>query len=106
MPLDGPDDTAKGPLIHGVVRIQTFMGATTRLLVDESPARSNPPGVASGPHLEGLSVDVGSRIAGRWPVGSHVVLELAAGSSRVVASGSTLSNSTANRSGTVGSIGV
>src|SRR5262249_4760478 len=36
-PIEGRVDAAQGPVIRGIVRVQTFLGSTTRLLVDEAP---------------------------------------------------------------------
>jgi putative spermidine/putrescine transport system ATP-binding protein len=96
VPLKPPTDSGQEPLIRGTVRVQTFLGATTRLLVDEIEERNGPvdghdaraaAGEAhrpSGETLLRLAVDVSSSTAGRWPIGSDIALELAAGVTRVV----------------------
>jgi putative spermidine/putrescine transport system ATP-binding protein len=74
---------ATGPTIRGRVRVQTFLGSTTRMLVDEQREDGAAPD-ASGSPLEGLAVDVPSGSAGQWPIGATVSLVLHAERARVV----------------------
>jgi hypothetical protein len=67
----------------GRVEVQTFLGATTRLLVRESKTDTD-----AGPGLVAtrlLAVDVPSANAGRWPAGSELRVRIPVGASRVIA---------------------
>jgi putative spermidine/putrescine transport system ATP-binding protein len=66
--------------MRGTVEVQTFLGATTRLLVRESAASAS-----DSPSTRLLAVDVPSANAGRWPAGSQVEVRVPVGSSRVIA---------------------
>jgi putative spermidine/putrescine transport system ATP-binding protein len=69
--------------VTGRVEVQTFLGATTRLLVRESPG--NAPDVAAPPATRLLAVDVPSASAGRWPAGSKLEVRVPVAVSRVIA---------------------
>jgi putative spermidine/putrescine transport system ATP-binding protein len=75
--------------IAGRVEVQTFLGATTRLLVREVKADAD----QSPPSSRPLAVDVPSSSADRWPTGSELAVRIPVGSSRVIA----------DRSGSAGS---
>jgi putative spermidine/putrescine transport system ATP-binding protein len=69
--------------LTGRVEVQTFLGATTRLLVRESPSSIAD---ASGlPATRLLAVDVPSASAGRWPAGSELEVRIPVAASRVIA---------------------
>jgi putative spermidine/putrescine transport system ATP-binding protein len=68
--------------LKGRVEVQTFLGATTRLLIRELGAGSGAAPVAAG---RPLAVDVPSANAGRWPAGSEMSVRIPVGSSRVIA---------------------
>ena len=69
--------------LTGRVEVQTFLGATTRLLLREVPSdvedRSAPPSKKL------LAVDVPSASASRWPAGSEISVRIPVGVSRVIA---------------------
>jgi putative spermidine/putrescine transport system ATP-binding protein len=64
----------------GKVEVQTFLGATTRLLMRESHAYE-----ADAPTTRLLAVDVPSSSAARWPAGSELEVRIPVASSRVIA---------------------
>ncbi len=102
VPQERADGHAPDGLIRGTVRVQTFLGATTRLLIDEwadrptTGARPSPPRplfadgqadetAAGSPEATlRLAVDVPSSTADRWPIGSEIALDFATGVTRVV----------------------
>jgi putative spermidine/putrescine transport system ATP-binding protein len=80
--------TPTGPALNGDltltgrVEVQTFLGATTRLLLRENAAagdRTEPPSKRL------LAVDVPSASAGRWPAGSEMAVRIPVKASRVIA---------------------
>ena len=80
-PVGASNAALNGDLtLTGRVEIQTFLGATTRLLVRESPAAAG-----DAPAKRLLAVDVPSANAGRWPTGSSLEVRIPASSSRVIA---------------------
>jgi ABC-type Fe3+/spermidine/putrescine transport system ATPase subunit len=97
-PLGGSVASLNGDLtVTGRVEVQTFLGATTRLLlreVGESDDRSAPS------VRKRLAVDVPSANAGRWPAGSQLQVRIPVGSSRVIAdrSAAAAAHSTASTS--------
>jgi hypothetical protein len=66
--------------LTGRVEVQTFLGATTRLLVRESAVSSG-----DAPATRLLAIDVPSASAGRWPAGSELEVRVPVASSRVIA---------------------
>ena len=78
----GPSNVAlNGDLtLRGTVEVQTFLGATTRLLIRESAASAE-----GSPATKLLAVDVPSANAGRWPAGSQLEVRIPVGTSRVIA---------------------
>jgi hypothetical protein len=68
--------------LKGRVEVQTFLGATTRLLIRELGAGGGAAPAAAG---RPLAVDVPSANAGRWPAGSEMSVRIPVGSSRVIA---------------------
>jgi putative spermidine/putrescine transport system ATP-binding protein len=82
-PLGPSSGSLNGDLtLTGRVEVQTFLGATTRLLLREVPAagdRSAPPSTRL------LAVDVPSASAGRWPAGSQMEVRIPVKASRVIA---------------------
>ena len=68
--------------VAGRVEVQTFLGATTRILLREStaPADGAPTGAAAR-----LAVDVPSASAVRWPAGSEMTVRVPVAASRVIA---------------------
>jgi putative spermidine/putrescine transport system ATP-binding protein len=62
--------------------VQTFLGATTRLLLREVRARTDDPMAMSSTRR--LAVDVPSANAGRWPAGSEIAVRIPVGASRVI----------------------
>ena len=83
-PLGPASAALNGDLtLSGRVEVQTFLGATTRLLVREVEAgvadRSMPPTGRL------LAVDVPSAGAGRWPAGSELAVRIPVAASRVIA---------------------
>jgi len=68
--------------VKGRVEVQTFLGATTRLLIRELPGSG---GAAASTAARPLAVDVPSASAGRWPTGSELAVRIPVGSSRVIA---------------------
>ena len=87
-PLSATNGSLNGDLtLTGQVEVQTFLGATTRLLIREFPA-----GAGEGPALpptRRIAVDVPSASAGRWPAGSELAVRVPVGASRVIAGRST-----------------
>jgi putative spermidine/putrescine transport system ATP-binding protein len=81
VPLDAAGDAADGPSLAGRVEVQTFLGATTRLLVREGDADASTS--VHGTQL--VAVEVPSATAGRWPVGSSIRVGIPPGSARVIA---------------------
>ena len=80
-PVGSSNAALNGDLtLTGRVEVQTFLGATTRLLVRESAASSG-----DAPATRLLAVDVPSASAGRWPAGSQLEVRIPASSSRVIA---------------------
>jgi putative spermidine/putrescine transport system ATP-binding protein len=83
-PLGATNAALNGDLtMTGRVEVQTFLGATTRLLVRESQAGAEDG--AGVPTTRLLAVDVPSSSAGRWPSGSELVVRIPVGASRVIA---------------------
>jgi putative spermidine/putrescine transport system ATP-binding protein len=83
-PLGAANAALNGDLtMTGRVEVQTFLGATTRLLVRESQAE--PSADSELPTTRLLAVDVPSSSAGRWPAGSELVVRIPVGASRVIA---------------------
>ncbi len=76
----GPDT----PVLRGRVEVQTFLGATTRLLLG---GLSRVDGVAGAGDtvLSHLAVDVASAVAPRWPAGSELTVAIPLGATRVIA---------------------
>ena len=68
--------------LSGRVEVQTFLGATTRLLIREHGSNF---GGASPSDGRPLAVDVPSANAGRWPAGAEMSVRIPVGSSRVIA---------------------
>jgi putative spermidine/putrescine transport system ATP-binding protein len=83
-PLGATNGVLNGDLtLTGRVEVQTFLGATTRLLLRESKADND-----AGPGLVAtrlLAVDISSASAGRWPAGSELRVRIPVGASRVIA---------------------
>ncbi len=78
-PLEEGQTPAVGkPVIRGRVEVQTFLGATTRLLMRETASDA-------GETLEQISVDVPSAVASRWPVGTNLAVAIPLGSARIIA---------------------
>jgi putative spermidine/putrescine transport system ATP-binding protein len=71
--------SASGPTISGRVEVQTFLGASTRLLVREGAA-------TDGGLLDDdlIAVDVPSGSSARWPVGSEVTVAIPTGGTRAI----------------------
>jgi putative spermidine/putrescine transport system ATP-binding protein len=83
-PLGAMGAALNGDLtLTGRVEVQTFLGATTRLLVRESQTEADAGAGLSSTRL--LAVDVPSANAGRWPAGSELVVRIPVGASRVIA---------------------
>jgi putative spermidine/putrescine transport system ATP-binding protein len=83
-PLGATGAALNGDLtLTGRVEVQTFLGATTRLLVRESQTEAEAGAGLSSTRL--LAVDVPSANAGRWPAGSELVVRIPVGASRVIA---------------------
>ena len=86
-PIEAGSAALNGDLtLSGRVEVQTFLGATTRLLLREAPGGH---GVADGRSAPAsarlLAVDVPSASAGRWPAGSELAVRIPVGASRVIA---------------------
>jgi putative spermidine/putrescine transport system ATP-binding protein len=93
-PLGATDAALNGDLtMTGRVEVQTFLGATTRLLVRESNADADEGVGMKATRL--LAIDVPSANAGRWPAGSELAVRIPVGASRVIADHS--SSAGANR---------
>ena len=89
-PLNAANGTLNGDLtLTGRVEVQTFLGATTRLLVRE--VRQGDENQSVLPSARRLAVDVPSAAAGNWPAGSEVAVRIPVGSSRVIADRSAVS---------------
>jgi putative spermidine/putrescine transport system ATP-binding protein len=69
--------------LTGRVEVQTFLGATTRLLVRELNAGTD--GQAPSLPTKPFAVDVPSASAARWPAGSELAVRIPVGSSRIIA---------------------
>ncbi|HXQ95665.1 MAG TPA: hypothetical protein VN800_01960, partial [Candidatus Acidoferrales bacterium] len=83
-PLQATSEVLNGDLtLRGRVEVQTFLGATTRLLLREQPA--GPDDRYALPSSRRLAVDVASASAGQWPAGSELSVRIPVGSSRVIA---------------------
>jgi putative spermidine/putrescine transport system ATP-binding protein len=83
-PLQGSTIALNGDLIlRGRVEVQTFLGATTRLLVREAPESAESGSALPSTRL--LAVDVPSASAGHWPAGSELSVRIPVGASRVIA---------------------
>jgi putative spermidine/putrescine transport system ATP-binding protein len=88
-PLGSTSGSLNGDLtVTGRVELQTFLGATTRLLLAELPA--NPDDRSALPAARRLAVDVPSATAGRWPAGSELAVRIPVAASRVIADGTTI----------------
>ena len=84
-PLGSTNAALNGDLtVKGRVEVQTFLGATTRLLVRESAVAEGGDS-AEPPATKLLAVDVPSATAGRWPAGSELEVRIPAAASRVIA---------------------
>jgi hypothetical protein len=82
-PLGATSGVLNGDLtLTGRVEVQTFLGATTRLLLRELPA--GPDDRYALPPTRRLAIDVPSASAGRWPAGSKLAVRIPVGSSRVI----------------------
>ena len=83
-PLGAVGAIVNGDLtVTGRVEVQTFLGATTRLLLAELPEDK---GDLTGlPATRRLAVDVPSASAGRWPAGSELAVRIPVAASRVIA---------------------
>ena len=80
-PVGASSPALNGDLtMTGKVEVQTFLGATTRLLMRESHVAT-----ADAPTTRLLAVDVPSSSAARWPAGSEVEVRIPVASSRVIA---------------------
>jgi putative spermidine/putrescine transport system ATP-binding protein len=79
--------------ITGQVEVQTFLGATTRLLLREVPSGDDRTAL---PANRRLAVDVPSASAGRWPAGTKLDVRIPVGSSRVIADRSALADRAAH----------
>ena len=83
-PIGATNAALNGDLtMNGRVEVQTFLGATTRLLVRESNADTDEGVGMKATRL--LAIDVPSANAGRWPAGSELVVRIPVGASRVIA---------------------
>jgi len=83
-PLGPTSGTLNGDLtMAGQVEVQTFLGATTRLLVREVPTRAGDP--TALPPTQRFAVDIPSANAGRWPTGSNLSVKIPVGVSRLIA---------------------
>jgi putative spermidine/putrescine transport system ATP-binding protein len=83
-PLGPSSASLNGDLkLTGRVEVQTFLGATTRLLLRESAATSDGQSAPAAARL--LAIDVPSSTAGRWPAGSELDVRVPVGGSRVIA---------------------
>ncbi|MGZ6345790.1 MAG: ABC transporter ATP-binding protein, partial [Candidatus Limnocylindrales bacterium] len=72
--------SASGPVIRGMVEVQTFLGSQTRLLVREGTE------VDTSVHGSRLvSVDVPSATAGRWPPGTEIAVSFPTKATRIIA---------------------
>ena len=88
-PLGSTGGSLNGDLtLTGRVEVQTFLGATTRLLLAELP--SNPDDRSALPAARRLAVDVPSATAGRWPAGSELAVRIPVAASRVIADGTAI----------------
>jgi putative spermidine/putrescine transport system ATP-binding protein len=88
-PLGSTGGSLNGDLtVTGRVEVQTFLGATTRLLLAELPA--NPDDRSVLPAARRLAVDVPSATAGRWPAGSELAVRIPVAASRVIADGTAI----------------
>ena len=93
-PIGATNAALNGDLtMNGRVEVQTFLGATTRLLVRESNADADEGVGMKATRL--LAIDVPSANAGRWPAGSELVVRIPVGASRVIADHSKIVNSRA-----------
>jgi putative spermidine/putrescine transport system ATP-binding protein len=82
-PLGATSGVLNGDLtLTGRVEVQTFLGATTRLLLRELPL--GPDDRYALPPTRRLAIDVPSASAGRWPAGSELAVRIPVGSSRVI----------------------
>jgi putative spermidine/putrescine transport system ATP-binding protein len=68
--------------LTGRVEVQTFLGATTRLLLRESSDGME--GKSEPPTARLLAVDVQSSSAGRWPAGTELDVRIPVAGSRVI----------------------
>jgi len=68
--------------LTGRVEVQTFLGATTRLLLRELPGGADEG--SAMPPTQRLAVDVPSSSAGQWPAGSEIVVRIPVTASRVI----------------------
>jgi putative spermidine/putrescine transport system ATP-binding protein len=83
-PLGATNGVLNGDLtLTGRVEVQTFLGATTRLLVRESKTDADAGSGLVATRL--LAVDIPSANAGRWPAGSELRVRIPVGASRVIA---------------------
>ena len=94
-PLGATSGALNGDLtLTGQVEVQTFLGATTRLLLRELPV--GPDDRYALPPARRLAVDVPSASAGRWPAGSELAVRIPVGSSRVIADPSAAAGASAD----------
>ncbi|MGO9179676.1 MAG: ABC transporter ATP-binding protein [Candidatus Limnocylindrales bacterium] len=100
-PVRATSDVLNGDLmLTGRVEVQTFLGATTRLLLREVP--DGPDDRYALPPTRRFAVDVASASAGQWPAGSELAVRIPVGSSRVIADRSAargIAQATSTRSG-------
>jgi putative spermidine/putrescine transport system ATP-binding protein len=68
--------------LTGQVEVQTFLGATTRLLLRELPGGADDGSAL--PPTQRLAVDVPSASAGQWPAGSEIAVRIPVAASRVI----------------------
>jgi putative spermidine/putrescine transport system ATP-binding protein len=75
-----PGAAPNGPVIHGRVEVQTFLGSQTRLLVREGSEVNTS---VHGSRL--VAVDVPSANAARWPAGTDIAVAVPPHATRVIA---------------------
>jgi putative spermidine/putrescine transport system ATP-binding protein len=74
-----PSGRPDGPCLSGRVEVQTFLGATTRLLLRDAAS------AGSSVHDRDLiAVDIATSDAGRWPIGAEVTVPIPVGSARAI----------------------
>ncbi len=84
-PLEAMGATLNGDLtLTGRVEVQTFLGATTRLLLREQAVSSDQASALTATRL--LAIDIPSASASRWPTGSELSVRVPVRASRVIPS--------------------